>query len=167
MSRPVGRPFGDPAAGDATEMETLLIDWGLPALLVVSFLAATVLPIASEWLLVALVANQVNPSAAVGVATLGNTLGAITSWALGIWGGQYIAQRWLGIDGAAQERAERWYNRWGSWSLLMAWAPIVGDPLCFIGGCLKIPLWRFTLLVAAGKAARYAVLAYTALRWTA
>jgi membrane protein YqaA with SNARE-associated domain len=147
-------------------METLLIDWGLPALLFVSFLAATVLPIASEWLLVALVANQVSPNAAVGLATLGNTLGAITTWALGIWGSQPIAQRWLKIDGAAQARAERWYARWGSWSLLMAWAPIVGDPLCFIGGCLKIPLWRFTLLVAAGKAARYAVLAYAALKLT-
>ena len=155
-----------PAAGDAAEMETFLIDWGLPALLAVSFLAATVLPIASEWLLIALVANQINPNAAVGVATLGNTLGAITTWALGIWGGQYIAQRWLRIDSAAQERAERWYARWGSWSLLMAWAPIVGDPLCFIGGCLKTPFWRFTLLVTAGKAARYGILAAAALKLT-
>jgi membrane protein YqaA with SNARE-associated domain len=146
-------------------METLLIDWGLPALLVVSFLAATVLPLASEWLLIALVANQVDPCAAAGVATLGNTLGALTTWALGLWGGTHIARRWLKIDTAAQQRAERWYARWGSWSLLMAWAPVVGDPLCFIGGCLRTPLWRFTLLVAAGKAARYAALAWTAQRW--
>ena len=147
-------------------METLLIEWGLPALLVVSFLAASILPIASEWLLVALIANQVSPNAVVGVATLGNTLGAMTTWALGIWGGPHISQRWFKIDKATQQRAEGWYARWGSWSLLMAWAPIVGDPLCFVGGCLKIPLWRFTLLVAAGKAARYALLAFTTLKLT-
>lgn len=143
-------------------METLLIDWGLPALLVVSFLAATVLPIASEWLLVALVINRVDPAAAVGIATLGNTLGAITTWALGIWGGTCIIRRWLKIGEAERQRAERWYDRWGSWSLLMAWVPFVGDPLCFVGGLLKVPLWRFTLLVAAGKAARYAALAWAA-----
>ncbi len=145
-------------------MENLLVDWGLPALLVVSFLAATVLPIASEWLLVALVVQAVDPGTVVGVATLGNTLGAMTTWALGVWGGPYILQRWLGIGAHERRRAERWYARWGCWSLLMAWAPFVGDPLCFVGGLLKVPLWRFTLLVAAGKAARYAALAWAASR---
>ena len=147
-------------------METYLTDWGLPALLIVSFLAATVLPVASEWLLVALVVQAVDPGTAVGIATLGNTLGAVTTWALGIWGGPYILQRWLGIDANDRRRAERWYARWGSWSLLMAWAPVVGDPLCFVGGVMKVPLARFTLLVAAGKAARYAALAWAATRMT-
>ncbi len=141
-------------------METLLIDWGLPALLVVSFLAATVLPLASEWLLVALLIQAVDPGAAVGTATLGNTLGAMTTWALGIWGGPYVLRRWLKISTCDRRRAECWYARWGSWSLLLAWAPIVGDPLCFVGGLLGIPLWRFTLLVAAGKMARYATIAW-------
>jgi membrane protein YqaA with SNARE-associated domain len=148
-------------------MDTLLVDWGLPALLGISFLAATVLPIASEWLLVALVLNQVNPVAAVGVATLGNTLGAVTTWALGIWGGPFLIQRVFRIDAAARRRAERWYERWGSWSLLMAWTPVVGDPLCFVGGVLKVPLWRFTLLVALGKAGRYAALAWATATLTA
>ena len=148
-------------------METFLVDWGLPALLAVSFLAATVLPIASEWLLVALVVKNVDPAVAVGIATVGNTLGAVTTWALGIWGGPYILNRWFGINADERRRAERWYARWGSWSLLMAWAPFVGDPLCFVGGLLKVPLWRFTLLVAAGKAARYAALAWAAYRMAA
>ncbi len=150
-----------------SDMEALLIDWGLPALLGISFLAATVLPIASEWLLVALVIHQINPGAAVVVATVGNTLGAMTTWALGIWGGPCIIRRGLKIDAQARLRAERWYERWGSWSLLMAWAPVVGDPLCFVGGILRIPLWRFTLLVAAGKTARYAALAWAAQRLAA
>jgi membrane protein YqaA with SNARE-associated domain len=147
------------------EMESLLVDWGLTALLGVSFLAATVLPIASEWLLVALVVSQTDPVAAVGVATLGNTLGAMTTWALGLWGGPWIVRRLLRIDAAACQRAENWYARWGAWSLLMAWAPVVGDPLCFVGGVMKVPLARFTLLVAAGKAARYAALAWAASRF--
>ncbi len=145
-------------------MVTLLVDWGLPALLGLSFLAATILPIASEWLLVALIINQVHPGTAVGVATLGNTLGAVTTWALGMWGGPYIVQRLLKIDALTRRRAECWYDRWGSWSLLLAWAPVVGDPLCFVGGVMKVPLMRFTLLVALGKAARYAALAWAALK---
>lgn len=143
-------------------MDTFLIDWGLPALFLISFLAATVLPVASEWLLAALVAKQVDLTAAVTIATLGNTLGAITTWAIGVWGGIWITRRWLRINDRDRIRAERWYSRWGSWSLLMAWLPIVGDPLCLVGGLLKIPLFRFTLLVAAGKAARYLVVAWAA-----
>lgn len=145
-------------------METILVDWGLPALFCISFLAATVLPIASEWLLAALVARQVDLTAAVALATLGNTLGAVTTWAIGMWGGAWILRRWLGIDARDRIRAEQWYARWGSWSLLMAWAPVVGDPLCLVGGLLKVPLMRFTLLVATGKAARYLVVAWAAQR---
>jgi membrane protein YqaA with SNARE-associated domain len=145
-------------------METLFVDWGLPALFLISFLAATVLPIASEWLLVALIARQVDLTAAVALATLGNTLGAVTTWAIGMWSGAWVMRRWLRIDARDLLRAEQWYARWGSWSLLMAWVPIVGDPLCLVGGLLKVPLLRFTILVAAGKAARYLVVAWAAWR---
>ena len=145
-------------------MDNLLIEWGLPALFAISFLAATVLPIASEWLLVALVMRHVDLSAAVTVATLGNTLGGLTTWALGLWGGHWVLRRWLGIDQAERLRAERWYARWGSWSLLLAWTPILGDALCLVAGMLKVPPVRFILLVAAGKGARYLALAWTARR---
>jgi membrane protein YqaA with SNARE-associated domain len=148
-------------------MDTLLIDWGLPALFCLSFLAATVLPIASEWLLAALIANQVDLTASVAVATLGNTLGAVTTWAVGMWGGMWLLQRWLRISEDDRLRAERWYARWGSWSLLLAWAPVVGDPLCLVGGLLKVPLVRFIPLVAAGKAARYLFVAWATLQLTA
>jgi membrane protein YqaA with SNARE-associated domain len=111
-------------------MDTFLVDWGLPALFGISFLAATVLPIASEWLLAALVIRQGTLAAPVVVATLGNTLGAVTTWGVGFWGGAVILHRWLGISPADRARAENWYGRWGSWSLLMAWMPVVGDPLC-------------------------------------
>jgi len=145
-------------------MENLLIDWGLPALVGVSFLAATLLPVASEWLLAALVAGGVDPSLAVALATLGNTLGALTTWAIGLWGGPWLTAHVLRIGKGEQRRARNWYRRWGHWSLLLAWLPVVGDPLCLVGGLLHEPLWRFTLLVAAGKAGRYAAVAWAAAR---
>jgi len=143
-------------------MDTLLIEWGLPALFCVSFLAATVLPVASEWLLAALVIQPVDMTDAVVVATIGNTLGAVTTWAVGVWGGLWITQRWLRVSETDRIRAENWYERWGTWSLLLAWAPVVGDPLCFVAGMFKVPLRRFIPLVAAGKAGRYLAVAWAA-----
>ena len=143
-------------------METFLIEWGLPALFGVSFLAATVLPIASEWLLAALVAQSVDVTAAVAVATVGNTLGAVTTWAVGLGSGLWVLNRWLRISEADRLRAEGWFARWGSWSLLLAWAPVVGDPLCLVAGMFRVPLLRFIPLVAAGKAARYLFIAWAA-----
>jgi len=143
-------------------MDTFLIDWGLPALFGISFLAATVLPVASEWLLAAMVMHHGDLAAAVTVATLGNTLGALTTWAVGMWGGLWILHRWFGISEASRLRAENWYARWGSWSLLLAWMPVVGDPLCLVGGMLRVPPGRFILLVATGKAARYLLVAWSA-----
>lgn len=146
-------------------MDTFLIDWGLPALFGISFLAATVLPVASEWLLAAIVMRQGDIAAAVTVATLGNTLGALTTWAVGMWSGLWVLRRWLGISEAGRLRAERWYARWGSWSLLLAWLPVVGDPLCLVAGMFRVPSARFILLVAAGKAARYMAVAWAAGRF--
>ena len=143
-------------------METVLVEWGLPALFCISFLAATVLPIASEWLLAAIVVQPVDMTQTVAVATAGNTLGAVTTWAVGWWGGLWVMQRWLRISTADRSRAESWYTRWGSWSLLLAWAPVVGDPLCLVAGMFKVPLTRFIPLVAVGKAGRYLVIAWAA-----
>ena len=143
-------------------MYELIVQWGLPALFGISFLAATILPVASEWLLVALIAGNANLPIAVAVATTGNTLGAITTWSIGMWGGTRIITDWLRIKENDRLRAQRWYRRWGSWSLLMAWAPVIGDPLCLAGGLLKVPFWRFALLTAAGKAARYGAVAWAA-----
>ena len=143
-----------------TSMEADLMAWGLPALFWMSFLAATLLPIGSEWLLAAMVSRHWDVFSVVGIATVGNTLGAVTTWAVGMWGGIWLIQKWLRISDHDRVRAERWYERWGSWSLLLAWLPIVGDPLCLVGGMLRVPLWRFTLLVAAGKGGRYAAVAW-------
>jgi membrane protein YqaA with SNARE-associated domain len=140
-------------------MSALPADHPLLALFLTSFLASTLLPLGSEWLLALLLTRGCPAAAAVAAATAGNTLGACTTWAIGRWGGPWLTRRLLRLDAAAQARAEAFYARWGVWSLLLSWLPVVGDPLCLAGGVLRVGFGRFLLLVAAGKGARYAALA--------
>jgi len=140
-------------------METFLTEHGLPALFGLSFLASTLVPIGSEWLLAVLLLEGRDPHAAVAVATLGNSLGALTTWAIGLWGGSFFMHRVLRVDESSRRRAEGLYARFGSWSLLLSWLPIVGDPLCLVGGLLRVGLLRFILLVGIGKLVRYAAVA--------
>jgi membrane protein YqaA with SNARE-associated domain len=143
--------------------ETLTV-YGLPALFVLSFLASTMLPLGSEWLLVAMVLQKHDPLLTVLVATAGNYLGACTSYAIGIYGGDFLVKKLLRINDAERSRAERFFARYGSWTLFFSWLPIVGDPLCLAGGVLKIPFSRFSILVASGKALRYSVVAWLTLK---
>ena len=104
-----------------------------------------------------------DPLMTVAVATVGNYLGACTTWAIGIWGGPFLIRRVLRIDAATEERADRLYKRYGAWSLLFSWLPVIGDPICLIGGVLKVGFGRFSLLVFTGELARYAVVAWLTL----
>ncbi len=104
-----------------------------------------------------------DPLATVSVATIGNYLGSCTTWAIGIWGGPLLIRRILRIDPATEEAAVRFYRRYGVWSLLLSWMPIIGDPLCLAGGILKVDFTRFSLLVFTGKLVRYAVVAWLTL----
>lgn len=145
-------------------MPELLTEYGLLSLFLLSFCASTLLPLGSEWLLVALLLGGSDPSHTVLVATLGNSLGAATCYLLGRWGGDWLIQRLLRIDQRQQQRAERWFNRYGSWALLFSWLPVVGDPLCVVSGTLKTPLLWFGLLVGSGKGLRYISLALLTLQ---
>jgi membrane protein YqaA with SNARE-associated domain len=145
-------------------MHESLANYGYPALFALSFLASTLIPIGSEWLLIALLLQRRDPLAAVIVATAGNYLGACTSYVIGKYGGSYLVEKVLRIDAAARARAERHFARYGSWSLLFSWLPVVGDPLCLVGGLLNIPFARFSILVAAGKLGRYGTIAWLTLK---
>jgi membrane protein YqaA with SNARE-associated domain len=140
-------------------MEELLINHGYPALFLLSFLASTLLPLGSEWLLVTMLLKGFEPIPSVALATLGNTLGALTTYGIGLWGGPVLIGRLLRIDEAARQRAERFYSRYGVWSLLLSWLPVIGDPLCLVGGLLRVGFGRFLWLVAAGKLSRYVMVA--------
>ncbi|MCK4535712.1 MAG: DedA family protein [Desulfuromonadales bacterium] len=136
-------------------MEEFLINYGLLSLFLLSLLASTLIPLGSEWLLVTLLLQGVDPVWAVGLATAGNTLGACTTYLIGLYGGDYLVRKVLRISAEARERAGRSYARYGSWSLLLSWLPVIGDPLCLVGGLLKVQFRWFLLLVCSGKLARY------------
>ena len=140
-------------------MENFLVDNGLPALLLLSFCAATVIPLGSEWLVATLIMHGFDVMHVVGVATAGNYLGACTTYLVGLWGAVFFMKKIMGMDEAVLARARMLYRRYGSWSLLLSWLPVIGDPLCLVGGALRINFLLFSLLVVAGKLARYAAIA--------
>lgn len=131
----------------------------LAALVVVSFLAATLLPLASEvWLFALLRARPDLLAPALLLATLGNTAGSLTTYALGRAGRLALSPAAL-----ASRRAD-WLRRRGTPALALAWLPLVGDLLCALAGWLRLPLLPAALWLTLGKAARYAALAWLALR---
>jgi membrane protein YqaA with SNARE-associated domain len=121
-------------------------------------MASTVVPIGSEWLLISMAMKGFDPVLIVSTATAGNTLGACTTYGVGIYGSTWMIQKLFRMDERAQKRAEKFYARYGIWSLLFSWLPIIGDPICFAGGLLRIHFGLFVLLVLAGKLFRYALL---------
>ncbi|HEX9873026.1 MAG TPA: YqaA family protein [Deferrimonas sp.] len=145
-------------------MEEILLPYGYPALFLLSFCAATLLPLGSEWLLATLLLQGSDPVLGVATATAGNTLGALTTYAVGLWGSPLLFGRLLRIDGGARERAELFYRRWGPWSLLFSWVPVLGDPLCLAAGVLRVGFVPFLLPVAVGKLGRYLVVALLVLQ---
>jgi membrane protein YqaA with SNARE-associated domain len=140
-------------------LEQLLLEHGYLALFLLSFLASTLVPLGSEWLLAVLLLNGFDPFMVVPVATVGNSCGALTTYAIGLWGGPFLVQRFLRVSHKSQRRAERYFERYGSWTLLFSWVPILGDPLCLVGGILRTGFWRFLLLIAVGKFFRYLLVA--------
>jgi membrane protein YqaA with SNARE-associated domain len=128
--------------------------WGLFAS---AFISSTLLPGGSEVVLGVLAAERhYDPWLLLAIAGLGNTLGAITTWLLGYW----LARRWPleeRLD-TKQQRALRWLRHWGSQALLLSWLPVVGDPLCFAAGFLRLPFLASLAFIALGKTARYGVI---------
>ncbi|WP_457578054.1 YqaA family protein [Desulfomarina sp.] len=133
---------------------------GLPVLFAFSFLAATVLPLGSEWLLVLMLFQGWSPVSLVLTATLGNYLGGCTTFLIGIWGSDMVINKILRLHTADLNKAKLIYGKYGAWSLLFSWLPVIGDPLCLIAGIFKTGFLQFSILVFSGKFIRYATLAY-------
>lgn len=126
-----------------------------------ALVAATLLPAQSEAVLAGLVLGGQQPVAVlVTVASVGNVLGAVINWALGRGIERFRERRWFPVGPQALARAERHYRRWGKWSLLLSWAPLIGDPLTVVAGILRERLWVFLLLVTVAKLGRYLVLVW-------
>ena len=128
-----------------------------------AFVAATILPAASEVVLWSIIAD--NPALlwpAIAVASAGNTAGAAVNWLLGRFLSRFTGRRWYPLTRAQQDRASAWFQRYGLWSLLFAWLPVLGDPLTVVAGLLRVRFPIFLLLVAIGKTGRYVIVALTA-----
>jgi len=132
-----------------------------------AFLSATLLPGSSEAALVALLAADKGSTAAlVAVATVGNVLGSCVNWLLGRFFASFRDRRWFPVGPRAYERAIDWYKRYGLWSLLFAWVPVIGDPLTLAAGVLRTDLRWFIPLVTLGKLARYLAIAGGFMWWS-
>ena len=140
-------------------MPELLTDHGLLSLFLLSLCASTLIPLGSEWLLVTLLLGGQDPLITVAIASLGNSLGAVTSYLIGLRGSRWLIENLLRINPQQQQRAKNWFERYGSWALLFSWLPIVGDPLCLVAGILRHRFGKFILLVGVGKTARYSLVA--------
>jgi membrane protein YqaA with SNARE-associated domain len=129
------------------------------ALFISAFLAATVLPVSSEAVLAGLVVSgRGDPALLLAVATIGNTLGSVVNWILGHGIDKLRNKRWSPVTPDRYEQACRTFRRFGEWTLLFAWLPVVGDALTLAAGAARMNLGVFVALVAIGKAARYAVI---------
>jgi len=132
-----------------------------------ALVAATILPAQSEAVLAVMLASKAYSALLLlAVASAGNVLGAVINWFLGREVLRFAGRRWFPVTPAALQSASKWYHRYGRWSLLASWLPVVGDPLTVVAGVLREPFWSFLVLVTIGKTARYAVLGWIVLSWT-
>jgi len=139
---------------------------GVFGLFISAFLAATILPLSSEFVLTALLLNGLSAPVLIIVATAGNVLGSLTNYALGYWASLGVIKRWLKISEDEFLQAEQRFKKYGMLSLCFAWVPIIGDPLTVMAGILRIRLLWFLLLVTLGKFLRYIFISYIVLNVT-
>ncbi|HAA92796.1 MAG TPA: hypothetical protein DCS82_13330 [Rhodospirillaceae bacterium] len=132
---------------------------GYGVLTLSAFLAATIMPFSSEALLLAMAASgDFNSYWLLLFASIGNVFGAVVNWVLGRYSLRWRDHRWFPVSPRRLAQSTDWFNRYGVWSLLFAWVPILGDPLTLAAGLMRVRFWLFLLLVSIAKAGRYAIL---------
>ena len=131
------------------------------SLFFISFLAATILPCSSELTLAGLISTSNYDNLLLLVfASFGNVLGSVFNWSLGFYSRNLSTKKWFPFKETQIERSSKWFSKFGKWSLLFAWLPIVGDPLTFVAGLLRVRFLDFIILVAIGKVSRYLIVFY-------
>lgn len=144
-------------------MDECAVYFGLFA---VAFAAATILPVQSEAALAGLLHTESFPALIlIMVAGTGNVLGSIGNWIFRRGIGRFRDRKWFPVGPGMLERATKCYHRYGRWSLLMSWVPVVGDPLTVVAGALREPFWSFLAIVAIAKISRYLAIAAVTLSW--
>jgi len=131
------------------------------SLFIISFLAATILPFSSELTLAGLMAtSSYDNLLLLIIASLGNILGSVVNWILGFYSRNISTKKWFPFKDEQIERSSKWFNKFGRWSLLFAWVPIIGDPLTLAAGLFRIKFVEFLILVTIGKISRYLAIFY-------
>lgn len=121
--------------------------------------AATLLPGSSEAVLAGLLLAGYSPAPLIVVASIGNILGSVLNWWLGTQIERFRGRRWFPVRESGLQRAQDWYTSYGRWSLLLSWAPVIGDPLTVVAGVMRERLPVFLALVSVAKILRYVVVA--------
>lgn len=122
-----------------------------------AFLAATFLPFYSEVVLVTFLLQGESPALMWLAATLGNTLGSGVNWIMGRYLLQFQDRRWFPFKADSLEKSQRWFQKYGVWTLLFAWLPVGGDALPFIAGVMRVNPVLMLALCGIGKGIRYGV----------
>ena len=131
------------------------------SLFLISFLAATILPLSSELMLAGLITtSNFDSLVLLIVASFGNVLGSVFNWVLGFYSRNLTIKKWFPFKDEQIERSSKWFNKFGRWSLLFAWVPIIGDPLTLAAGLLRVKFLEFLILVSIGKVSRYLLIYY-------
>jgi membrane protein YqaA with SNARE-associated domain len=136
------------------------------ALFAASFLSATIFPFQSEAVLFGMLLAEHYPWwLLIGLASIGNILGSVVNWFLGRSLAHFEGRRWFPVKRDQLAKAEGWYHRYGRWTLLLSWTPIIGDPLTIVAGVMRERLPVFILLVALAKTGRYLAVGALSLGW--
>ena len=129
---------------------------GYLSLFTISFLAATILPFSSELMLASMLSiENYNRTLLITFSSLGNILGSVFNWVLGFYFINLQNKKWFPFKEKQISKSSLWFEKYGKWSLLFAWVPIIGDPLTFVAGTMKTKILTFIILVSFGKIARY------------
>ena len=129
---------------------------GYLSLFTISFLAATILPFSSELMLASMLSiENYNKTLLITFSSLGNILGSVFNWVLGFYFIKLQNKKWFPFNQEQISKSSQWFEKYGKWSLLFAWVPIIGDPLTFVAGTMKTKFFIFLILVGIGKISRY------------
>lgn len=138
--------------------EEIVAQFGYLGLVAVSFVAATLVPVSSEVVVVVMAALGYNGWLLLVCATIGNYLGAVTNYYVGKYGGTFVLARLIRLKPAALEKTRAIYSKWGTPVLVLSWVPVVGDPLTVVAGVVEVHIGVFSCWVIMGKMLRYAAI---------
>ena len=128
-------------------------------------MVATIIPFGSEAYFITLLnLDKYNHFILFVVASVGNVLGSLFNWICGFYINFFIKKSWFPINNKIIDRGNKLFTKYGKWSLLISWFPLIGDPITFAAGTLRYPIIPFLVLVSIGKVGRYLII-YLSIIW--